>query len=333
MLETVWFILWGLLWAIYFMLDGFDLGAGMLMPWLARDERGRQAIYHGIEPYWDGNEVWLITAGGVTFAAFPEAYAVLFSALYGPLLMILFGLILRGAAVALRAETESKTAKNYWDACFILGSFVPTLLFGVAFANLLGGLPIDMDGRFHGTILTLLHPVGLLGGVLFVLLFAVHGALWLLVKGSEATSARAQKAARGLRHPLFAIVVIFWISIYATGRLDNASLGAAFPWIVLVVVAIPLALAWLAIGRGAWLRAWIASAATIALATLSLVIAMYPAIIPSSLDPEATRTIAQSASSPLTLQIMLVVALIMVPTVIAYQFWAYRFHRDSTQGY
>lgn len=205
MLETIWFVLWGLLWAIYFMLDGFDLGVGMLMPFAARTEAEKRLVYHSIGPFWDGNEVWLITAGGVTFAAFPGAYAVLFSSFYSPLMLVLFGLILRAVSLELRGKVETDGARKLWDTCLAIGSFVPALLLGVAFANIFEGIPIDGEGLFHGTIFTLLNPYGLMGGVLYLALFLMHGSLWLNLKLEGDIQARTM----GMSRRLWPVVVLF----------------------------------------------------------------------------------------------------------------------------
>ncbi|MFH0822739.1 MAG: cytochrome d ubiquinol oxidase subunit II, partial [Pseudomonadota bacterium] len=222
MLETIWFILWGVLWAVYFLLDGFDLGAGTLAPFLAEDDNERRVIYNSMGPFWDGNEVWLITAGGVTFAAFPSAYAVMFSALYTPLLLLLFALILRGVAAEYRKEPAGEGWYKTWDLCHFVGSFVPALLLGVAFANIFKGIPIDAEGAFHGTLLTLLNPYGLLGGVLFVLLFTVHGAIWLAIKSEGALEERAGRAAGNLWWILLVVAVAFLAATwFATELYDN----------------------------------------------------------------------------------------------------------------
>ena len=163
MLETIWFAIWGILWAVYFVLDGFDLGIGTLMPFIAKDEADRRAFYNSIGPYWNGNEVWLITAGGVTFAAFPKTYAVMFSSLYSALLLILFGLILRGVAMEFRSNFAGERWKKFWDACLWIGNFVPALLFGVAFANLFRGILIDGQGVYQGSLFSLLNSYGLMG--------------------------------------------------------------------------------------------------------------------------------------------------------------------------
>ncbi len=182
MLETIWFILWGILWAVYFMLDGYDFGLGMLMPFLARDDKETRVFYNAMGPFWDGNEVWLITVGGVTFAAFPTTYAVMFRTLYTPLLLILFALIIRAVSFEFRGKIDSTAWRKLWDTCLFVGSFLPALLFGVAFANIFQGIPFDKDHIFQGNLLTLLNPYGILGGVLFVAMFLLHGSLWLAIK-------------------------------------------------------------------------------------------------------------------------------------------------------
>ena len=209
MLETIWFMLWGVLWSVYFMLDGYDLGLGSLLPFLAKNETDRRLIYRSMGPFWDGNEVWLITAGGVTFAAFPATYAMMFSSLYSPLMLILFALIIRGVSIVFRGEVDSPRWKAFWDKCLVLGSFLPALLFGVAFANIFRGLPIDAAGIYQGNLLSLLNPYGLLGGVLFVCLFLVHGSLWLAVKTEGDLQARAGAMAGRLWPVLLVVAAMF----------------------------------------------------------------------------------------------------------------------------
>jgi cytochrome d ubiquinol oxidase subunit II len=221
MLPIIWFILWGVLWAVYFMLDGFDLGMGTLMPFLAKDDTDRRVIYRALGPFWDGNEVWLITAGGVTFAAFPATYAVMFSGLYSALMLILFALILRGVSIGFRGHVDDPRWRRLWDTGFFLGSFLPALLLGVAFANLFKGIPIDAEGIYRGTLFTLLNPYGLAGGILFVLLFIVHGSLWLTVKTHGDLQQRAAKTAAKAWVALLIMAVLFllataeWTSLFA----------------------------------------------------------------------------------------------------------------------
>jgi cytochrome d ubiquinol oxidase subunit II len=329
MLETIWFVLWGVLWAVYFMLDGFDLGLGALAPFLARSDTDKRVVYNSMGPFWDGNEVWLITAGGVTFAAFPTAYAVMFSALYTPLLLLLFPLIIRAVALEFRSKLDSEGWRKLWDVCHFLGSFVPALLLGVAFANIFRGIAIDAEGEFHGNLLTLLNPYGLLGGILFVLLFLVHGALWLAIKAEGNLEARAGRTAAGLWWIELAVAVVFLVATwFATNLYKNYLTYPALLILPLVTVVALLAIRAF-IAKNAWWKAWLASCLTIVGATLFGVVGLYPNLLPSSLDPADSLTIFNAASSPLTLKIMLGVALTFVPIVIIYQIWSYYVFRGK----
>lgn len=331
MLETIWFVLWGILWAFYFMLDGFDLGVGMLMPFLAKNELEKRAVYHSIGPFWDGNEVWLITAGGVTFAAFPAAYAVMFSSFYSPLMLILFALIFRAVSIELRGKVGSDTSRGFWDLCLSVGSFVPALLFGVAFANIFKGIPIDKDGLYQGTILTFLNPYGLMGGVLFVALFIMHGALWLSLKTDGDVQTRAGEVARRIWLVVLLFAVLFLVFTFLQTRLFANYLESPGLFVTLLVTLLALFLTRLFIAKGGWWKGWIASAITIGGTTLFGVIGLYPNILPSSLDSIFSMTVQNSASSPLTLKIMLVVALIFVPIVVLYQGWVYTVFRGKVK--
>lgn len=323
MLETIWFLLWTLLWAVYFILDGFDLGSGTLLPFLARTDTEKRYIYNASGPFWDGNEVWLITAGGVTFAAFPLAYATMFSALYAPLLILLFALIFRAAAFEFRNKVHSDAWRRFWDVCLFLGNFLPALLLGVAFANLFRGIPIDADGVYHGTILTLLNPYGLAGGVLFVLMFAFHGALWLELRTTDTLRERARAAAFFI-WPLLLSMTLVFIALTAVYT-DTFATFRAHPvmYVSLILAVVGLVSARLTLGNGAMLAAWASSALFILGATFFGVMGMYPKLIISSLDPAWSVTLANGASSPLTLKIMLGVVLVAVPVVILYQLWVY----------
>jgi len=326
-LGTIWFILWGVLWAVYFILDGFDLGLGTLLPFLAKTEDEKRIFYNAMGPFWDGNEVWLITAGGVTFAAFPTTYAVMFSGLYSALMLLLFSLIIRGVCFEFRSKVESPGWKKLWDTCLFIGSFAPALLLGVAFANIFKGIPIDQDHIFQGTLFTLLNPYGLAGGILFVLLFAHHGALWLAIKSEGGLRERAFAMA-GKIWPIMAgwIVLFLVFSMFATNLFSNYLRWPLLLAILLIPVGgLVLTKVYAAKAR-AW-AAWGASAAVIGGTALFGVMGIFPALLPSSLNPAFSMTIENSASSPLTLSIMLGVALVFVPVVIAYQIWNFRTFR------
>jgi cytochrome d ubiquinol oxidase subunit II len=324
MLETIWFLLWGVLWAIYFVLDGYDLGIGTLLPVLGKTDRDRRVMLNAMGPFWDGNEVWLITAGGVTFAAFPKAYAVMFSGLYTPLMLLLFALIIRGVSLEFRHQVDNPAWRKVWDWGATLGSFLPALLLGVAFANIFMGLPLDEKGIFQGNLLTLLNPYGLAGGVLFVLLFAMHGALWLAVKSDGDLQQRAAGLARKLWPVLLVLIGAFVVLTVIFTKLLTNYLQNPLMLVLLAVPVVALILLRRQIGREDWWYAWGLSAVMIAGLTLFGVVGLYPALLPSSIAPEYSITITNAASSTLTLSIMLGVALVFVPIVAAYQFWLYR---------
>ncbi|SFN06284.1 cytochrome d ubiquinol oxidase subunit II [Thermodesulforhabdus norvegica] len=330
MLNTIWFLLWGLIWAVYFVLDGFDLGLGTLHPVIARNEKDKKTVYHAMGPFWNGNEVWLITAGGVTFAAFPTAYAVLFSSFYAPLMMILFALIIRGISLEFREHSHDRGWKKIWDFGTWIGSAIPAILFGVAFANIFQGIPIDGEGRFHGTLLTLLNPYGLLGGILFCLLFSYHGLLWLLAKVNEGElRERTLRMARTLWVPLVLSIVAFLIATWFKtdlyrNYLENPIFYSVPAVIIPAAVVGGLVASRYYLGKPKRWLPWICSAVMIIGTTFFGILGLYPNLLPSSIDPRFSLTAFNASSSPLTLKIMLTVVLIFVPIVIAYQLWTYR---------
>lgn len=332
-LKTLWFLIWGLLWAIYFILDGFDLGMGTLLPFLAKTDEDRRVVYNAAGPFWDGNEVWLITAGGVTFAAFPLAYSVMFSALYAPLLILLFALIFRAVSFEFRSKIDNPQWRCLWDTCQFLGNALPALLLGVAFANLFKGIPINEQGVYMGNLFSLLSIYGLLGGVFFVAMFALHGAIWLAIRAEGPMHDRGLATAKAVWPVLAGLAVAFlmasaWYTpLYANyGHFPVLSVFPILAVVMLFLVRFMLA--------GDMLKgAFLCSAGFILFVTFFGVIGMFPAIIPSSLSPAASITVAKAASSPLTLTIMLVVSLICVPVVIAYQSWVYyTFARKITKS-
>jgi cytochrome d ubiquinol oxidase subunit II len=330
--QIIWFVLWGILWAAYFMTDGFDLGVGMLYNLLGKDDTEKRTIIHSIGPVWDGNEVWLVTAGGATFAAFPTTYALMFSYLYSALLIILFGLIIRGVAIEFRGKLENAGWKNGWDAAIFVGSFVPAFLFGIAFGNIFQGLPMDARG-YHGSLLSLLNPYGLLTGALFVLLFAVHGALWLALRTGGDLSKKAALTAAQAWRALALVAVLFLIYTAFATRLYENFLRNPLWFIVPAVAVCGLVAARFFLVKSNAFKAFLASCITIVMVMLTGMVGLYPNLIPSSLDPAFSLTAFNSSSSIYTLRIMTVVALIFVPIVIAYQAWVYRvFRHGVTSG-
>jgi cytochrome d ubiquinol oxidase subunit II len=328
-LQSIWFFLWGLLWAVFFMTDGFDLGIGTLYPFLGKSEEDKRVMINAMGPLWDGNQVWLITAGGVTFAAFPTVYSVMFSSLYSALMLILFALIIRGVSFEFRGKVDDPRWKKTWDICIFIGSFLPALLFGVAFANIFQGIPIDGDGIYQGNLLTLLNPYGLLGGALFVLLFVQHGALWLSIKSDGEIHERAKRISRQVWPALLAVAVIFLgATKFATDLYDNYLANPLLFLVVLTTVAGLLG-SRIFLGKQSLFKAWMFSALTIAGATFFGVIGLFPNLFPSSLDPAWSLTAFNASSSPLTLKIMLVVVALFVPVVLAYQIWAYNIFKTK----
>ncbi len=315
-LTTVWFILIAVLWIGYFCLEGFDFGVGMLLPVLARDDRERRLMINTIGPVWDGNEVWLLTAGGATFAAFPEWYATLFSGFYLPLLLILLALIVRGLAFEYRHQRPQASWHSRWDRAIIVGSFVPAFLWGVAFANIVRGVPIDADKEFTGSLFTLLNPFGLLGGLVTLLLFLTHGAMFLALKtdGDIRLRARELSVKVGLGAAVAAVAFLVWAQIL-TGNAGSA--------ILFVVAALALVggIATARVGREGW--AFLGTFVTTALAVAGLFVALFPDVMPSTTDPAFSLTTTTAAATHYTLTVMTWVAVIFTPIVLMYQSWTY----------
>ncbi|ACL04051.1 Cytochrome bd quinol oxidase subunit II [Desulfatibacillum aliphaticivorans] len=328
-LQNIWFFLWGLLWAIFFMTDGFVFGMGTMYPFLGKTEEEKRIMINSVGPLWDGNEVWLITAGGVTFAAFPDVYATMFSTLYTPLMLILFALILRGVSFEFRGKVDSPKWKRVWDTTIFIGNFAPALLFGVAFANIFQGIPFDENGIFQGTLITLLNPYGLIGGVVFVLMFIVHGSLWLAIKTEGDLQARAIQTGKRLWPVMVgAIVVCLIASAVFTDLYDNYLANPVLFLILVLAVAGLLGIK-VFMGKEAWFKAWGCSCLSIVGVTFFGVAGLFPRLYPSSINADLSLTAHNASSSPLTLKIMLVVVVIFIPIVLAYQTWAYKLFSDK----
>ena len=315
-LTTIWFGLIAVLWIGYFVLEGFDFGVGMLLPILAKDDKERRVLINTVGPVWDGNEVWLLVAGGATFAAFPEWYATLFSGFYLPLLLILLALIVRGLAFEYRAKRDDDQWRSRWDLAIIIGSFVPALLWGVAFANIVRGVPIDIDGEYVGGFFNLLNPYALLGGATTLLLFVTHGAMFISLK----TDGRIRHAARdlalrvGIAAALVAVPFMLWT------QFQSGNVGSAVLFVV-AAVCLVAGLAAVRMGREGW--AFIGTFLTIATAVAGLFVALFPDVMPTTLADGASLTTTSAAATAYTLRIMTVVAVIFTPIVLVYQGWSY----------
>lgn len=330
-LQITWFFLWGLLWAVFFMTDGFDFGIGTLLPFLAKNDTEKRMMIATMGPVWDGNEVWLIAAGGVTFAAFPILYAAMFSSFYAALMFILFALILRGVAMEFRNKVADPFWRSLWDVAIFIGSVTPAILFGVAFANIFRGIPLDANGVFQGDLFTLINTYGMLGGLFFLMLFLEHGALWLALKASGPLADRALCVAKLLWWGVLVFAVLFLVATWYETKLYANYLANPVLFLLPVVVVAALVQVRIFLAKNALLAAWISMAITIVGCTFFGLAGLFPNMLPSNLTPAASLTAFNASSSPLTLKIMLVVALIFVPIVIGYQVWAYLLFKDRVR--
>lgn len=319
-LATLWFLIVGFFFVGYFVLDGFDFGVGMSLPFLGKDDTDRRQIINTIGPVWDLNETWLIVAGASLFAAFPYWYATLFSGFYLALLLILVALILRGVSFEYRHQGRSPEWSAWFDRAIVFGSAVPALLWGVAFANIVQGTPIDAAGNFTGTLLTLLNPYGLLGGLTTLLLFFTHGVQFVALKtdGELRQRARALAAKSGIATVVVAAAFLVWTVVAHLG-VDHAPLIAAFA----AAAAVALIGSTLANRVGREGVAFTLSAVTTLFAVATILAAMFPNVMPSTIDPAYSLTIENASSSQYTLEVMTWVAVFMIPLVLLYQGWTY----------
>ncbi|MFB3739819.1 MAG: cytochrome d ubiquinol oxidase subunit II [Candidatus Velamenicoccus archaeovorus] len=320
-LETLWFGLIAVLWVGYFFLEGFDFGVGVLLPFLGRDDVDRRVMINTIGPVWDGNEVWLLVAGGATFAAFPDWYATLFSGFYLALFLVLAALIFRGVAFEFRGKDRRSEWKAWWDRAIVGGSVVPALLWGVAWANVLRGVPIDRSGEFAGSFLDLLNPYALLGGVTTLLIFTLHGAVFLSLRTEDPLRERARTAAIRLSWPTTAAVLGFlsWTWVNAVEVDDKGIVPGVIPVAAIGAVA---AVSWLLHEK---LEGWafLATGLGIVLLTATIFLNLYPRVMVSSLGAANDLTIWNAASSHYTLTVMTIVASVFTPIVLLYQAWTY----------
>ncbi|PZH21187.1 cytochrome d ubiquinol oxidase subunit II [Streptomyces sp. NTH33] len=315
-LHDVWFVLIAVLWIGYFFLEGFDFGVGILTRLLARNRAEKRVLINTIGPVWDGNEVWLLTAGGATFAAFPEWYATLFSGFYLPLLVILVSLIVRGVAFEYRAKRPEENWQRNWETAIFWSSLIPAFLWGVAFGNIVRGVKIDQNLEYVGGVSDLLNPYALLGGLVTLTLFTFHGALFTALKTVGDIRERARKLALrvGLVTALAALVFLLWTQAH-TGN------GESLVALVVAVVTLVAALAANQAGREGW--AFALSGVTIVAAVAMLFLSLFPNVMPSTLDTDWSLTVTNASSSPYTLKIMTWCAAIATPIVLLYQGWTY----------
>jgi cytochrome bd ubiquinol oxidase subunit II len=315
-LHDVWFVLIAVMWTGYFFLEGFDFGVGVLTRLLARDRPERRVLINTIGPVWDGNEVWLLTAGGATFAAFPEWYATLFSGFYLPLLAILLCLIVRGVAFEYRAKRAGERWQRNWERAIFWCSLGPAVLWGVVFANIVHGVPLDADHEYAGGLTDLLGPHALLGGAVTLTLFTFHGAVFTALKTVGDIRERARRLASriGVVAAALALVFLAW---------TQADSGDGRSLVALAVAALALlaAVAANAAGREGW--SFALSGVTIAATVAMLFLALFPDVMPSSLDPAWSLTTENASSTPYTLRIMTWCAGLATPMVMAYQGWTY----------
>jgi cytochrome d ubiquinol oxidase subunit II len=325
-LQLFWFGVIGFFWAGYFVLEGFDFGVGMLLPFLPRDERERGTMFETIGPVWDGNEVWLVVVGGATFAAFPAWYASMFSGFYLALLIVLGCLIVRVLSFEWREKGESPRWRTVWLWANALGSFGASMIWGVALSNLLYGVPLDGNGDFTGTFWDLFSPYTVVAGLAVVLVFAYHGATFLTLRTTGALLERAQRAARQLSAPALVAggVFLVWTIVVAVDRNDKNVFPPVLP-AALAIAALALSAVFVFARRSA--LAFALTALGIVLAVATLFTSLYPRVMVSSPDFGNSLTVDNSSSAHYTLVVLTVVALIATPVVLLYQGWSYHVFR------
>jgi cytochrome bd ubiquinol oxidase subunit II len=329
-LQILWFILIAVLWIGFYFLEGFDFGVGMLLPFLGKKDEERRAIINTIGSVWDGNEVWLLTAGGATFAAFPQWYATMFSGFYLALFLLLVGLIIRGIAFEYRSKDSNPKWRNTFDWMIAIGSFLVSLLLGTAFANLARGVPINEKMMYTGNLFTLLNPYGLIGGLTTVAVFLLHGSNFLSLKLEGKLHDRVHEACRKIYIAAAVMGVVLAVSTYFFT--DAGTKLGVNPGITPIASLLALLISIFFINRKMEGWAFISVALHIVLTQVAFFMLMFPRVMISSTNPEFNLTIYNASSSQYTLTVMSIVALIFVPIVLVYQGWTYYMFRQRIKA-
>lgn len=325
-LNILWFILVTVLFIGFFVLEGFDFGVGILLPFLGKTDKERRMIINTIGPFWDGNEVWILTGGGAIFAAFPHWYATMFSGFYIALMLMLVALIVRAVAFEFRSKDKHPAWRSLWDWMIFFGSAVPALLWGVALGNILRGVPIDQNMTYVGGFFNLLNPFALISGLTTLTVFTVYGAIFLTLKVDSGLTERITAVTKKVGPVATAMILAFVVSGYLLT--DAFTAKGIDPGII------PITAFFLLLGTGWFVHqarfgwAFIMNLLAIVFATMSIFVFMFPNVMVSSLNPDWSLTIYNASSSPYTLQVMSIVALIFVPIVLAYQGWTYWVFRE-----
>lgn len=320
-LNVLWFVLIGVLFVGYFFLEGFDYGVGMLMPIVGRTDQERRAVIATIGPVWDANEVWLITAGGAMFAAFPSWYATLFSGFYLPLALLLLALIVRGVALEFRSKQANPKWRATWDVMIVVGSFIPPVIWGVAMANLLQGLPIDAHMDYTGTFFSLFNLYTILGGVAAVFLFLLHGGLYLTLKTEGSLLERVKARIYLIGAVATALYFVFFVLTYFyTPVVGKIGLD---PGTIPVLAGLSMICVRPLLQKSHFGWAFALNGLAIVLSVIVVFKALFPAVMPSSLNPAWSLTIYNAAAGPYSLHVMTIAAVIALPVVLAYQGWSY----------
>jgi cytochrome d ubiquinol oxidase subunit II len=330
-LNIIWFLLIAVLLVGYAILDGFDLGVGVLHL-ITKDEEEKRININAIGPVWDGNEVWLLTGGGALFAAFPVVYATVFSGFYLALMLLLFALIFRAVSFEFRGKVESPKWKRTWDTAFGVGSLLPAVLFGVAVGNILRGVPISENGTFTGSFFTLLNPYSILVGVLSLVLFTMHGAIYMTMKSSGNQLERMKNIAPRLWITYVAVyVVVTLYSFFEAGFLFQSILSNPLFWVLFILMLAAIIYIPVALKSEKFGRAFFASSFTIACMMGLMAVSLFPRLVPSLTDLSYSLTIYNASSTDRTLFTMLVIALIGMPFVIGYTIFIYRAFKGKVQ--